>query len=207
MSVDWSTLDGAGIAGLASSTGGDFIQASGTLTFPPFTTAGTIDITVTGDDLDEPDEWLVVATSNPINATIGGFFGFGLGEILDDDDPPAIIPGVTSVVEGDSGQQIVASIPVNLSAPSGRDISFAWETLDLVGHPQLASSSGGDFVAASGMVTIPSGQTTAAMDVTVLGDDVDEQDEWLLVRTFDPTNATIGGFGGIGLGEILDDEP
>jgi len=35
--------------------------------------------------LDEADEVLLVAFSTPTNATIGGYYGLGLGTITDDD--------------------------------------------------------------------------------------------------------------------------
>ena len=45
------------------------------------------------------------------------------------------------------------------------------------------------------------------MSVAVNGDTVPEPDETFLVSFRNPTNATLGGFFGLGYGVILDDEP
>ena len=59
---------------------------AGTLTFNPGDRLKTIDITITGDDLDEPNETVVVQLSDATNATIAT--GTGTGTITDDDDTP-----------------------------------------------------------------------------------------------------------------------
>ena len=53
-------------------------------------------VTVHGDAIDEPDEWLAVLFGNASNATIGGFYGIGFGIIVDDDPPPQVTPGAVA---------------------------------------------------------------------------------------------------------------
>ena len=97
------------------------------MTFAPGETAKTVSVTINGDAIDEPDEYLLVALSNPTNATIGGFLGLGFGTIQDDDPPPVVIPGSGSVLEGDAGTRTLA-VPVTLSGPSGRPVTVNWTT-------------------------------------------------------------------------------
>jgi hypothetical protein len=63
----------------------DFTMASGTVSFAPGETQSSVPVSVVGDQIDEPDEYVVVSFSNPTNAKIGGFWGLGFGVITDDD--------------------------------------------------------------------------------------------------------------------------
>ncbi len=71
--------------GGTATSGTDYTAlAAGTLTFAAGTTTRTIDVTVTGDATDEPDETVVVTLSTPTNATLAT--AVGTGTIVDDDD-------------------------------------------------------------------------------------------------------------------------
>jgi hypothetical protein len=81
VTVDFATADGTAAAP------GDYVSASGTLTFAPGETTKTISISVNGDLLVEPDESFFVDLSNPVGATIAD--GQGQGTIVNDDQPAA----------------------------------------------------------------------------------------------------------------------
>jgi hypothetical protein len=55
------------------------------VTFSPGEKVKRIRITVRGDRSRERDEQLLVLLSNPVNARIGGFYGVGVGTIVNDD--------------------------------------------------------------------------------------------------------------------------
>jgi hypothetical protein len=63
----------------------DFNAASGIVTFAPGQTAQTVSITVNGDTLVEPNEWVTISFNHPTNAKMGGFYGLGFGIIQNDD--------------------------------------------------------------------------------------------------------------------------
>jgi hypothetical protein len=193
VTASWSTLNHSAAAP------GDFVAASGTVTFQPGQTTKTVPVTINGDTLDEPDELMLVSFTNPTNAKLGGFLGLGFGTITDDDPPPTVVPGQASITEGNSGTRVL-QVPVSLSAPSGQTVTASWSTLN---HSAAAP---GDFVAASGTVTFQPGQTTKTVPVTVNGDTLDEPDELMLVSFTNPTNAKLGGFLGLGFGTITDDD-
>jgi hypothetical protein len=66
VTINYVTANGTAIAP------GDYIAKSGTLTFPTGTSAATINITVNGDKLKEPNETFYVKISNPsANAYLG----------------------------------------------------------------------------------------------------------------------------------------
>lgn len=69
--------------GTATTTGKDYVAASGTLTFAPGQTAKTIAVSLIGDSAVESDETFVVNLSAPSGATLAD--GQGVGTIVNDD--------------------------------------------------------------------------------------------------------------------------
>ncbi len=66
-------VDYAGQSGGTATSGDDYVAlTAGTLTFAAGEVSKTIDVTVNGDDTDEPDETLLVRLSSPSNATFAG---------------------------------------------------------------------------------------------------------------------------------------
>jgi hypothetical protein len=71
ITVHWHTVDGT-TTGVASSKDGDFVAASGALTYPISATREYISVVVNGDAKVEPDEALLVQLTSPTNATLTG---------------------------------------------------------------------------------------------------------------------------------------
>jgi Calx-beta domain len=121
--------------------------------------------------------------------------------------PPAVVPGVGFVTEGDSGTTTM-HVPVTLSAPSTQTVTVEWATVDSLAQPAV----GVDYESASGTVTFAPGETSGTASFTVYGDTLDENQlynaEWAALSFHAPTNATIGsGLGAVGLALIVDDDP
>jgi hypothetical protein len=120
---------------------------------------------------------------------------------------PVVVPGIGSVIEGNSGDTTL-NVPVTLSRPSSQTVTVDWETVDTLEQPKV----GDDFESASGTVTFAPGETSGTASFTVHGDTIDENTlynaEWGALTFHSPTNATIGsGFGSIGFALIVDDDP
>ncbi len=84
------TVEYADAASGTATSGVDYeAVTAGTLTFPAGTTSKTITVTVTGDNVDEPDETVLLRLSNPIGAapSSGGATLEIEGTIFDDDHP------------------------------------------------------------------------------------------------------------------------
>lgn len=77
VTADWTTADGT------ASAGSDYTAASGSVSFGPAAVTRTVQVSVAGDTIDEPDETLEVWLAGPANATLGD--DLGVGTILDDD--------------------------------------------------------------------------------------------------------------------------
>jgi hypothetical protein len=161
-------------------------------------------VSVNGDTDVEPDEWFLISFHDPTNATIGGFYGLGVGIIRNDDVLPKIVPSSASISEGDAGSQLLTST-VSLSAPSDKTVTADWTTLHS-GTSAAQAEPPVDYTATSGVVTFTPGQTSQSVSVSVNGDTDVEPDEWFLISFHDPTNATIGGFYGLGVGIIRNDD-
>ncbi|MDW3220228.1 MAG: Calx-beta domain-containing protein [Acidimicrobiales bacterium] len=206
VTVDWSVGGGPGDA----VAGVDYTAASGTVTFAPSVTTASVDVEIHGDLLDEGDpdrEYGTVVLSDPTNAVLASGAD-GTFWIDDDDAAPVMTPGIVLVTEGDSGPTVV-SVPVTLSAPSGKTIEASWETVDTLTY----LVPGVDYVADSGSVTFLPGETSTTIEFTVLGDTVDEPGilfgtEWALVRFFDESSVDFapGLFGRYASIFIADDD-
>ena len=72
VSVDYTTEDGT-----ATAADGDYVPASGTLTFGAYQTAKTLTVKVNGDRKNEPAEDFAVRLSNPVGSQHRGRHGFG----------------------------------------------------------------------------------------------------------------------------------
>jgi Calx-beta domain-containing protein len=190
VTVDFATADGTATAPA------DYLPGGGTLIFPPGSTTQNVSVTVNGDLLDEPDETFLVNLSNPTNATIAD--GVGVGTITDDDPPPALSIGDAAVTEGDA-TPATATFTVTLGAPSGQTVTVNYGTAD------GTAVAGADYVTTAGTLTFPPGTVVQTLDVTVLGDLLDEPDETFLVNLSNPVNATVAD--GQGVGTIQDNDP
>ena len=190
VTVDWATADGTATAG------SDYQARSGTLTFAPGVTSQTVAVPVTGDTVYEPDETFLVRLTNPTNAVVAG--GAGAGTIRNDDTPPPTISiGDARVTEGNAGP-VTARFAVTLSHAFNQPVSVQYATA-----PGTATA-GTDYQSAAGTLTIPAGQTSGEIQVTVTGDTRDEPDETFVVNLSGPTNGTIAD--GQGVGTIADDD-
>jgi hypothetical protein len=170
VTVNWRLEAGTATAG------DDFVAASGSLEFLPGETEKTIPVAILGDLLYELDETLRVVLSAPTNAYL--LRDTATVTIANDE---TLSIGFTSaavaVAEGAAGQRPAVPLAVVLSQAAPFDVTVRYATA------AGTATSGSDFVAASGTVRIPAGQTSAAVPgVAVIGDNVFEANETFSVR-------------------------
>jgi hypothetical protein len=175
-SVDFATADGTATAGE------DYLPLSGTLTFEPGQTTGTIQMIYNGDTLFEPDETVTLTLTNPVNAVIA--VNRGTVTFFNDDPHPNVSITDASVDEGDAGTRIVV-VPVTLGAPSGLPASVDFATAD------GTATAGEDYLPAAGTITFEPGQTTGTIQLIYNGDILFEPDETVTLTLTNPVNATI----------------
>jgi hypothetical protein len=142
------------------------------------------------------DGWLDVATANSTGNTVSVLLNDRTWGVT----PPTISIGdAPMITEGNSGT-LNATFTVTLSKPSTAAVTVSYATAD------DTATAGSDYVAKTGTLTIPAGQTSGTFTVAVMGDRIVESTtEEFSVQLTSPTNATIAN--AWGTGRILDDEP
>jgi len=118
---------------------------------------------------------------------------------------PIVLPGTTSVLEGNAGTTSVHE-PLSLSIASSLSVTVQWTTKLTPGAPVGQADPATDFTPASGTVTFAPGETAKTVTISVNGDTLVEPDEWLLVSFNHPTNAKMGGYYGLGFALIVNDD-
>jgi Ca2+-binding RTX toxin-like protein len=191
VTVNWATADGT-----ATAPADYQAVTSGVLTFAPSDTMETAQVQVNGDLIDEgASENFTVNLSEAGGATIDD--GQATGTITDNDNPPTISIGDTSVTEGNAGTA-PATFAVTLSNPSASQVTVDWAT-DIG-----TATSPADFAADSGTVTFLAGDDAEEVVVDVNGDVIYEGTEAFSVDLTNPSGGTLGD--GEGEGTITDDD-
>jgi glucose/arabinose dehydrogenase len=187
--VNYATADGTATAG------SDYVATSGTLTFNPGQLTQQVNVTINGDTAFEANEAFNVNLTSPSNAIITD--GQGVGTITNDDTQPAISIDDIPVLEGNVGNSN-ATFTVSLSNASSQTITVNYATAN------DTAIAGSEYVATSGTVTFNPGQTTASINVPVIGDLMNEDNAKFNVNLSAPTNATIADNQGFAM--IVDDD-
>ncbi len=166
----------------AAATGGeDYATRTGTLSFQPDETSQTVSVPVSGDLVGEGDEVFLLRLSQPVNATLAD--GEGAATIRDDDEVEIRIDDLVQL-EGAEGSRD-AVFTVRLSRLSAREVTVAYATAD------VDATAGDDYLAASGVLTFPPGETVTSLSVPILGDVEQESHESFLVHLSGALNATL----------------
>jgi hypothetical protein len=182
-SVNYSTSNGTATVG-----SGDYVAASGTLSYPPGTTSRQVSVTVNGDLRDENDETFNLNLSGASAATIADTRG--IATIVNDDLPPSVSINDVSVTEGNTGTRNV-TFTVTLSAASGKTITVNYATAD------VSALAGSDYVAKTGTLTFNPGVRTRTFTVAIVGNTISEATETFVVNLVSATNVTIADNQGV----------
>jgi hypothetical protein len=111
---------------------------------------------------------------------------------------PSVSISDVTITEGNSGTS-TATFTLTLSSAAGVDNSVDYRTVD------SSAIAGNDFIASSGTVTIPAGQTSRTFTVSIVGDRTPELTEAFTVSLSASTYASIQD--STGTCTILDNEP
>ena len=202
VSVAWKTSDGSATTGGKAAAGGqDYFGASGTVFFAPGETSKDIAVAVTGDLINEDDETFVVDLSSPSGGVIGD--GHAVATVTNDDDLPGLVIDDVSMNEGDIGtKNLVFTVSLvdakNAPITSGRTVSVHYASSDASAVAIL------DYLATSGTLTFAPGDSTATIDVPVVGDLLPELNETFHVDLSSVTNAKV--IDSTGVGTIVNDD-
>ena len=200
LTVDFATTNGTAIAGQ------DYTSTSGTLTFAAGETTKTIQIPITSDAPTEADETFTVSLSNSPSLESLGAPSTLQVTIQDRTTVPTVFMENLIVTEGDTGTTTELLFTINLSAATGRAVSFDFATTNFgaSGGSKCDNSAGVDYVSASGHLSFSPGTTVFAIPITICGDTNAEANESFRVTLSNVTGATV--FDNQGFGTIIDDD-
>ncbi len=191
--VQWTTID------LEATAGEDYDASSGTITIPAGETVGTATIPIIGDLLDESrTERFAVWFHSARNASVGGWLGLAVAEIVDDDRPPRA--RVLTVTTTEADRDTTVMVPIVLSAPSGREVTILWRTRS------RTARAGSDYIAARGTATFAPGETRVLVPVVIRGDHRRERREFFAVSIDAARHALARGRGAWAAVVILDND-
>ncbi len=194
-----TTVDYAEGTGGTATAGTDYTAlAAGALTFAAGATAGTIDVAVTQDVADEPDETVVVALTGAAALTLSSTAATATGTIADDDDPPTLSISSPGVAE-DVG---TLSFTVTPDVVSGKQVT--------VGYADAGTgtaASGVDYTAiAAGTLTLAPGAASGSIEVAVTDDALNEADETIVVSLSGAVDASVAPGTASGAATIADND-
>ena len=162
------TVQYATASGTATS-GSDFTNSIGTITFPTGSTRQSIDIPIIGDTISEADEVLNVRLMNVQTTAVDGASLSSSASvasitIVNDDGvapPPRVTVSKPTVIEGNSGSPKL-SFAITLAQAASSNVVLKYQTAD------GTAVAGRDYTTASNTITILAGRTTAVVTINVL---------------------------------------
>ena len=157
--------------GGTATPGADFtIAGSGTLTVPAGTTTATIPVALINDNVDDPDETVVL--------TLAAGEGYRVGTAdthtlyIDYLPLAAFRDGYWSTVREDSGRH---DLRVAFTPAPPSPLTLAYEVSG-------TATSGADYQALSGTVSVPAGAATVTIPVTIIDDAHEDSGESVVLR-------------------------
>jgi photosystem II stability/assembly factor-like uncharacterized protein len=177
LSVNYSTGAGSATAGT------DYTAVNGTLTFADGETSKTFVIPVTNDGVTEADEAVRLTLGGVSDVELLGANGAAIMNIQDSSTQLTLYGADVTVVEGNAGET-QAMVTINLTAATGRTVSVSYS--NGIGN---GAQSGKDYQPFSGTLTFAPGVTSQTFAVAIIGDALDEGNEWFTVNLSNPVNA------------------
>ena len=172
----------------------DYAPVAGSLTIGAGAASGTITIATRSDDLEEPEETLVVTLESA--HSVGAVTVDSRSATAHVVDPRAVTIASAEAAEGDAGIEF----EVRLAQAGGVQVAVDYHTED------GTAEAGADYVAAAGTVTVAAGETSATLTITVIDDTLDEADfETFTVRLSDPVAGRLTA-NASAVGSIRDDD-
>ncbi len=180
VSVSYASADDTAQAG------SDYRSVAGTLSFAPGEVVKTVTVDILDDSLAEADEFLQLRLSSPANATL--LDGLGVATIAANDAAPVGAPYVSAHPIATDEAQPSASFVVQLSAPSGNQVSVNY---DLVNGTANYNSSAPDFQRHYGTLVFAPGETAKVVTVPVVANTTLEGNALFWLDLNAPVNAIV----------------
>lgn len=170
--------------GTASSA--DYTAFARTVTIPPGALQAEYDLTIIGDDADEPDETVAVHIDRITNAIAGAPLT-ALFTIVDDDPGTrAYLSAFNARVTEGTGGTTNVRFRIQLAAPQASTVTTGWTTSD------ITATAGADYTTKFGSVMFAPGETEKFVDIAVHGDAITEPVESFSLTLYSPMGGSYG---------------
>lgn len=170
--------------GTATGAGTDYTLANGTLNFAAGSTTAFIELDITDDTDVESSETLQISLRNASGAVLGADSVF-IYTIYDNDQ--------LHTIEFGAAGSLNAEVDTTLQIPVAVDIAHP-DSIIQVDYAVTGgtATSGPDYTLAAGTLSIPAGNTSGSIPLTIYADALDEFDETVIITLSNPVNANIG---------------
>ena len=176
--VTMASSNGTALAGT------DYTAVNSPLTIPPGQVSATVNLAITPDLLDEPDETLFITLSNASNGVISPLNNPMTLYILDDDGVPTINFISTAISAGEGSGNV--TVTVRLSNPSSSVVQVDYSSAD------GTAQAGADYTAVNDTLIFNIGDTEETFNIPINDDALYETDETLTVSLSNPQNGDLG---------------
>ena len=163
----------------SASSGLDYAETSGMLTFPPGTQVQHARVPIFDDQLDEEPETVLLVLNDWQNAQPGSLITAEL-TLLDDDNAPLVAFSAPSFIGSEAEGE--GKVAIGLQQPSAKPVTVTLTTSGGTATPLQ------DYLPITGTVTVPPGELFGYFAVPLLNDAVDEPDETVQVSLIEVEN-------------------
>jgi 6-phosphogluconolactonase (cycloisomerase 2 family) len=192
--IDWHTVDITAIGGASCEFGIDYLQAAETLEIPAGQMQGQLTVQVCANEIAQPDREFRVVLVPQTEAQLAK--GVGIGTIIDDDDVPRLQVADATVLKPAVGHTTSMTFTPGLSRSHEFDVTVDYQTND------IDAIAGLDYAATQGSFTIPAGELSSQVSVTIFGTPDIEPTKRFELTFANPVNVDIDGVSA--LGNIVD---
>jgi len=158
----------------------DYEIETGRVTIPPGQQTGQLEITILTDIMSEQDETVELRLTDPRQAVLA--LDTNIVTISANVLPRITFATATSNVS-EASTKVTPMVQLDVASPVAITANLS---------ASGTATSGTDFSLTSTQVTIPAGQTTALVEVNIIGDTLDENDEDAVVTLVNANAAIVG---------------
>ncbi len=180
--------------GSANSAEGDYVAIpTSSYTIAEGDSSVTIPVTIQGDTIIENDEIFYFNIDNLNNLTLEGEDQASITLLNDDGSYPTISieSNNYNIVEGNSSITEL-EIKLILDAPALKDSNISYSTSDNTATDGSVSTEDNDYVQSSETISIPEGEESVTLTLSIIGDSNIEPDEDFQFSIHDPQNLLLG---------------
>ncbi|MDB4960227.1 MAG: retention module-containing protein [Myxococcales bacterium] len=169
--------------GGTATEGPDYTSAADTLTFSPGDTTKTIELTISPDGVDEPDETIELTLDSPTGAALAT--AQHTVTISANALPRVVLSTATSSLD----EEMPVMITFSLTSAAAGPVTVKYT---VGGGTALGSGTYADYGLASGEVTFPAGSTSQQLPLNVLTDTRNENNETVDITLTSSMGAVVG---------------